>query len=38
MMIENHRSGFLWALLGECSHLVTGLRRAGFDGGWLEGT
>jgi len=35
-MIENHRSGFLWSLMRECPYLVTGLRRAGFTGGWLE--
>ena len=35
-MIENHRSGFLWSLMRQCPHLVGGLRRAGFSGGWLE--
>ena len=35
-MIENHRSGFLWSLMRQCPYLVTGLRRAGFTGGWLE--
>jgi len=35
-MIENYRSGFLWALLKKCSYLTTGLRRAGFTGGWLD--
>jgi hypothetical protein len=36
LMIENHRSGFLWSLMRQCPYLVTGLRRAGFNGGWLE--
>jgi hypothetical protein len=36
IMIENHRSGFLWLLMRQCPYLVTGLRRAGFTGGWLE--
>ena len=36
MMIENHRSGFLWSLMRQCPYLVAGLRRAGFTGGWLE--
>ena len=36
LMIENHHSGFLWSLMRQCSYLVTGLRRAGFTGGWLE--
>ncbi len=35
-MIENHRSGSLWSLMRQCPYLVTGLRRAGFTGGWLE--
>jgi hypothetical protein len=37
LMIENHRSGFLWSLMRQCPYLVTGLLRAGFTGGWLEG-
>lgn len=37
MMIENHRSGLPWSLMRQCPYLVTGLRRAGFQGGWLEG-
>jgi len=36
LMIENHRSGLLWSLMRRCPYLVTGLRRAGFTGGWLE--
>lgn len=36
LMIENYRSGFLWSLMRQCPYLVTGLRRAGFTGGWLE--
>ena len=35
LMIENYRSGFLWRLMKACAPLVTGLRRAGFAGGWL---
>jgi hypothetical protein len=36
MMLENHRSGLNWRLLRECPYVRDGLRRAGFDGGWLE--
>jgi hypothetical protein len=36
MMIENHRSGLLWRLMRGCRYVRTGLRRAGFRGGWLE--
>ncbi len=35
LMIENARSGLLWRLMRTCPYLVTGLRRAGFRGGWL---
>jgi len=36
LMIEDHCSGFIWSLMRQCSYLVTGLRRAGFTGGWLS--
>lgn len=35
MMIENYRTGLIWRLMRECPYVVTGLRRAGFRGGWL---
>ncbi len=35
LMIENYRTGMLWRLMERCPHIVTGLRRAGFRGGWL---
>lgn len=35
LMIENHRSGMLWSLMRDCPHVVKGLRRADFRGGWL---
>jgi hypothetical protein len=35
LMIENHRSGLPWRLMRGCSYLASGLRRAGFTGGWL---
>jgi len=35
MMIENYRTGLLWQLMRRCPFIVTGLRRAGFRGGWL---
>ncbi|MEX1169414.1 MAG: glucoamylase family protein [Chloroflexota bacterium] len=37
LMIENYRSALLWRLLKRCPAIVTGLRRAGFTGGWLSG-
>jgi hypothetical protein len=36
LMIENHRSGLLWQLMRGCPYIISGLRRAGFNGGWLE--
>ncbi|MBN9241755.1 MAG: hypothetical protein J0I98_03060 [Mesorhizobium sp.] len=36
LMIENHRSDFLWRLMRSCRPIVTGLKRAGFTGGWLD--
>jgi hypothetical protein len=36
VMLENYRSDMIWALTRTCPYLTTGLRRAGFTGGWLE--
>jgi hypothetical protein len=36
LMIENHRSGFMWRLMRDCPFIRDGLRRSGFEGGWLE--
>ncbi len=35
MMIENHRTEFLWELMKKCPLIVQGLHKAGFTGGWL---
>ena len=35
LMIENYRSGLLWRLMRRCPFIVSGLRRAGFNNGWL---
>ena len=37
LMIENYRSGLLWRLMRRCPFVVDGLRRAGFNHGWLTG-
>jgi hypothetical protein len=34
-MIENYRTELIWRLMRGCSYVGTGLRRAGFRGGWL---
>ncbi|WP_099827678.1 glucoamylase family protein [Oceaniglobus indicus] len=36
LMIENHRSGMIWDLMRASQVCNTGLRRAGFKGGWLD--
>jgi hypothetical protein len=36
LMIENFLSGMVWELMRGCAPLATGLRRAGFTGGWLS--
>jgi len=35
LMIENYRTGLIWDLMRRCEPIRTGLRRAGFRGGWL---
>jgi hypothetical protein len=35
-MIENHRSGLVWKTMRRNPHIVRGLKRAGFTGGWLD--
>jgi hypothetical protein len=35
LMFENYRTGLIWTRIGRLPDVRTGLRRAGFDGGWL---
>ncbi len=35
-MIENYRTGLIWNVMRRNPHIVRGLKRAGFTGGWLE--
>ncbi len=35
-MIENARSGLVWRVMRGNRHVVLGLKRAGFTGGWLD--
>jgi hypothetical protein len=35
-MIENYRSGLIWKLMRNSAPIRTGLKRAGFEGGWLS--
>jgi hypothetical protein len=36
LMTENYRSGLVWNLMKKDPYLKTGLKKAGFTGGWLE--
>ncbi|HEX9705245.1 MAG TPA: glucoamylase family protein, partial [Gemmatimonadales bacterium] len=33
-MVENYRTGFVWNVMRRNPHIVRGLQRAGFAGGW----
>ncbi|MDO8501878.1 MAG: glucoamylase family protein [Gemmatimonadaceae bacterium] len=35
-MIENYRSDLIWRTMRKNPHIVRGLKRAGFTGGWLD--
>jgi hypothetical protein len=35
-MIENYRSDLIWKYMRKSPYIITGLRRAGFTGGWLD--
>jgi hypothetical protein len=37
LMAENHRSGLVWNVMKKNPHIVRGLCRAGFTGGWIVG-
>ncbi len=32
---KNHWTEMLWRLMQKCPYWISGLRRAGFTGGWL---
>ena len=35
LMTENYRSGLIWNIMRRSPYVVSGLRRAGFTGGWI---
>lgn len=35
-MLENHRSGLIWRTMRKNPHIARGLKRIGFQGGWLD--
>ncbi len=38
LMIENYKSGLIWDIMKRCPHIINGLHKAGFSGGWLDST
>lgn len=37
LMIENYRTGLIWDIMRRSPYIVSGLKKAGFNGGWLDG-
>jgi len=35
-MIENYRSDLIWKTMRKNPYIVSGLKKAGFTGGWLD--
>jgi hypothetical protein len=35
IQLENYRSSFVWNLMKKNLYIITGLKKAGFEGGWL---
>ena len=36
IQLENHQSGLVWELMKKNKYVVDGLKKAGFQGGWLK--
>ncbi|MBS1681707.1 MAG: Tat pathway signal protein [Bacteroidetes bacterium] len=36
IQLENYQNGFIWNLLKKNKYIVSGLKKAGFKGGWLD--
>jgi len=36
LMIENYRTGLIWEIMRRSPYILSGLKRAGFKGGWLD--
>jgi hypothetical protein len=36
LMIENYRTGLIWDIMRRSPYIVSGLKQAGFNGGWLD--
>jgi hypothetical protein len=38
IQLSNYRNGFVWGLMKKNKYIVDGLKKAGFEGGWLDDT
>jgi hypothetical protein len=38
LMIENYRTGLIWKYMRKNPYIISGLKKAGFSGGWLDST
>nr|NQU93109.1 Tat pathway signal protein [Bacteroidota bacterium] len=38
IMLENHRTGLVWEIMKKNPYIISGLKKAGFEGGWLDET
>jgi hypothetical protein len=36
IMIENYQTRLIWNLMKNCDYVISGLRQAGFSGGWMD--
>ncbi len=36
LMLANHKDELIWNLFKRCSYVLIGLKRCGFEGGWLK--
>ncbi|HUH73005.1 MAG TPA: glucoamylase family protein [Chitinophagales bacterium] len=36
LMIENYKTGLIWDIIKNSPHIIDGLQKAGFTGGWLD--
>jgi len=36
IQLENHHTGLIWDIMKKNRHIVNGLKKAGFSGGWLD--
>jgi hypothetical protein len=35
-MLENYNTGLVWEIMKKNPYIIVGLKKAGFQGGWIE--